>query len=76
MKNWLLSIFCVLTSMLFAQEATWELKRDKSDLKVYVRQAEDSPFKELKMQFSIESSMAEIQKQFLIGSISAQKPMS
>ena len=58
MKNWLLYISCLLTSTLFAQDATWELKRDKKDLKVYVREAEDSPFKELKMQFSVESSMA------------------
>ena len=47
MKNWLLFMLCAFVGMANAQEAKWELKKDKNDIKVYVREATDSPFKGL-----------------------------
>ncbi len=57
MKNWLLLLLCAIVGMANAQEAKWELKKDRNDVKVYVREATDSPFKELKMSFDVEASM-------------------
>lgn len=59
-------IILISWSLLFsivgiAQKAgPWELKKDKKDLKVYVRDSPDSPIKQLKMKFSVEASMSAI----------------
>jgi len=42
------------------EEAQWELRKDKHGIKVYVREAIDSPFKELKMKFSIDATMSTV----------------
>lgn len=60
MRNWLFYILFGLTGFVNAQEAQWELKKDKNDVKVYVREAKDSPFKELKMSYDVEASMSAI----------------
>jgi len=60
MKNWLIYIFCLLAVVATAQEAKWELKKDKNDIKIYVREAPDSPFKELSMKFNVDASMSSI----------------
>ena len=45
----------------FTQAAgKWELKKDKKDIKVYVRDSPDSPIKQLKMKFTVEASMSAI----------------
>jgi len=60
MKSWLIYIFCSLAVVSTAQEAKWELKKDKNDVKIYVREAKDSPFKELSMKFTVDASMSTI----------------
>lgn len=62
MKYVILVSYCLLCSVgTFAQKAgPWELKKDKKDLKVYVRDSPDSPIKQLKMEFSVEASMSAI----------------
>jgi len=60
MKNCLIYIFCLFAVVATAQEAKWELKKDKKDLKIYVREASDSPFKELSMKFTVDASMSAI----------------
>ncbi len=55
--SWSLLFSFVVT----AQKAgPWELKKDKKDIKVYVRDSPDSPIKQLKMKFSVEASMSAI----------------
>jgi len=45
----------------FTQAAgEWELKKNKKDIKVYVRDSPDSPIKQLKMKFTVEASMSAI----------------
>lgn len=62
MKYWTLLFFCLFFSTsTFAQKAgKWHLKKNKKDLKVYVRESPDSPFKELKMIFTVEATMSAI----------------
>ena len=57
MRYWLIGTFLCLVGFVQAQEAKWELKKDKNDVKVYVREAADSPIKELKMAFEVEANM-------------------
>jgi len=60
MRNWLICFLVGIVGLVNAQEAKWELKKDKNDVKVYVREAVDSPFKELKMSYTVEASMNSI----------------
>lgn len=59
-------VILISWSLLFSVLATaqkagpWELKKDKKDLKVYVRDSPDSPIKQLKMTFTVEASMSAI----------------
>ena len=47
--------------VLLAQKpGPWELKKNKKDIKVYVRDSPDSPIKQLKMKFTVEASMSSI----------------
>jgi len=56
--------FCF--SLLFAivaiaqEPGPWELKKEKKDIKVFVRDNPASPIKELKMKFTVEASMSAI----------------
>ena len=62
MKNTIIGLF-LLVSFSFtitAQEAEWELRKEKDGIQVYVREAIDSPFKELKMKFSIDATMSTV----------------
>lgn len=43
-----------------AQEPEWELRKDKDGIQVYVREATDSPFKELKIKFSVQATMSAV----------------
>lgn len=60
MRNWLICILCGMVGIVSAQEGAWELKKDKNDVKVYVRETSDSPFKELKMSYTVEADMSAI----------------
>ena len=57
MRYWLLLLVTIVMGNLTAQEAKWELKKEKNDVKVYVRESADSPIKELRMVFEVEASM-------------------
>jgi hypothetical protein len=60
-KYWMLIIGLFCSFNAFAQTAdNWTLKKDKKGLKVYIRESKDSPFKELRLKFSIEASMSSI----------------
>ncbi len=57
----LLSLGLIFSTVAFAQQAgPWTLKKEKKDLKVYVRDNPASPIKELKMKFTVEASMSAI----------------
>ncbi len=57
----LISGFLLFSVLAFAQKpGPWELKKDKKDLKIYVRDSPDSPIKQLKMEFTVEASMSAI----------------
>ncbi|MEM6317565.1 MAG: START domain-containing protein [Bacteroidota bacterium] len=62
MKNWLFTI--LITSFplfIFGQTiGEWKLKKEKNDLKVYVRDNSATPIKELKMVFKVDASMSAI----------------
>jgi len=62
MKYVILLSWCLLCSVIvFAQQAgPWELRKDKKDMKIYVRDSPDSPIKQLKMKFTVEASMSAI----------------
>jgi len=60
LKYIIISLLLLVSFSSTAQEAEWDLRKDKNGIKVYVREAKDSPFKELKMKFSIEASMSTV----------------
>ena len=60
MRNWLICILCGIVGFVNAQEAKWELRKDKNDVKVYVRETPNSPFKELRMSYNVEASLNSI----------------
>ena len=60
MKVFFTVLFSTLILFLSAQTNEWVLKKEKKDMKVYVRESADSPFKELKLQFNVEASMSAI----------------
>ena len=59
-------VFLLSLSLLFSIHALaqkpgpWQLKKEKKDLKVFVRNNPASPIKELKMKFTVEASMSAI----------------
>ena len=62
MRFWII-LFCfiIYSFPIFSQKiGPWKLKKDKNDLRVYVRDNPSSPIKELKMKFSVEASMQAI----------------
>lgn len=57
----LLSLGLLFSTVALAQQAgPWTLKKEKKDLKVYVRNNPASPIKELKMKFTLKASMSAI----------------
>lgn len=60
MKYTIINLFLFLSFSSIAQEAAWELRKDRDGIKVYVREAIDSPFKELKMKFSVNATMSSV----------------
>lgn len=56
-----LGLSLLLSNPAYTQKAgPWELKKEKKDIKVYVRDSPDSPIKQLKMKFTVEASMSAI----------------
>ena len=58
MKNSIITLLLFLAFTCTAQESQWELRKEKDDIQIYVREAKNSPFKELRMKFSVNSSMS------------------
>jgi len=57
----LLSLSLLCSTYAFAQEpGPWELKKERQDLKIFVRDNPASPIKELKMKFTLEATMSAV----------------
>ena len=59
-KHTIVYFFLLLSFSSTAQEAAWELRKNRDGIKVYIREAKNSPFKELKMKFSVEATMSSV----------------
>ncbi|MEK7256997.1 MAG: START domain-containing protein [Bacteroidota bacterium] len=59
--SFLAALLPLLPAQLFSQnKAEWQLKRKSGGVEVYTREAEDSPFKELKFLATFEASLSSI----------------
>lgn len=63
MRLWKILLLLALTPHLInAQDISpkWKLRKQKKDLQVYVKESTDSPFKELRLKFTVNASMSSI----------------